>query len=741
MVAYIDQYRNNQTRSLPAIDPCSPEAEEAVLGALLIDPNAFQNIESLLDSQKFYVSGHAEIFRSIARINKRGQIADLLAVSTDLQDRKKLEAVGGMIKLTQLMAGVVSSGSIQGHAKIVLDKWARREMLWAGRDLADISRDQTWDSDSLFEFVDRFFERVKGLKDHFGNKDKQAIAYTKLVEQIKAIEQGELDPGLRTYRLNQLAQKHGTTTRFLAGLYQKYLASFEIEPAMTLAELKAKYGNTTQEWMLHGFGPAGSVVLLHAHGGTGKTRLIYDWIYAMVTGQAWEGHAVTAPQRRVLLVQTDESQGDMIGALDQRGFTDDMPVKVLTVWNAEHMAGLRKEIEDFKPEVILIDSLTSINRKSMFSENDTEYARPVLELRDIAQEYGCLIYLVHHSNSQNGARGTKAITASVSHVFSLHRPSEGASSTNPNRILCIDKSRCRAPGEYLLEFDPDTGGWKFNGEKENENAPKEEIETTQVKDLVLEFLKENRNVKYEAAELIELLGVPKATIYRSLASLAGAGLINRSKSTIGGGGKRPNVYWVAWNLVSPENFVSPPQNSETKVRQSGETFCKPCSDSVPESSETKFAKTPKKTSQKNSKNFVSSTDSETKQTGQGFEKVSHKVSHKVSPDQIQIGDQVIGRMADSGHCVGGELISMGEQWALILSDNGTKAKVRAGSLQPRPGHFSKRQLDEMVMLELDRLGWSWEQGDEFAIASVGSLLADLSPGRAMNLVYALRKID
>jgi replicative DNA helicase len=741
MVTQLDQYRKSQVRSLPGIEPCSPEAEDSVLGALLVEPSAFQEVEAILTPQHFYISGNGEIFRTIARLNGRGTVADLLAVSTDLQGRNKLESVGGIVKLTQLMSSVVSAGAIVGHARIILDKWARREMIHAGRDLTDISRDQTWETANLFEFVDRFFDRVKGLREYFGGEDKQKIAYSRLVEQIKQIEQNELDPGLRTYRLNQLAQRHGTTTRFLAGLYQKYLASFEIEPAMTLAELKAKYGNTTQEWMLHGFGPAGSVVLLHAHGGTGKTRLIYDWIYAMVTGQAWEGHAVTAPQRRVLLVQTDESQGDMIGALDQRGFTDDMPIKVLTVWNAEHMAGLRKEIEEFKPEVILIDSLTSINRKSMFSENDTEYARPVLELRDIAQEFGCLIYLVHHSNSQNGARGTKAITASVSHVFSLHRPSDGASSTNPNRILCIDKSRCRAPGEYLLEFDPDTGGWKFNGEKENENAPKEEIETTQTKDLILEFLKENRNTKYESAELIELLGISKATINRSLASLASAGLINRSKSTIPTGGKRPNVYWVAWDLDSLNNLDSPPKNSEPKVSQSSEPKFFPDGERVSESSESKFAKTPKKTSQKNSKNLDSLTDRESKHTEQGFEKVSNLDSNLDSPSKFNVGDQVVSQTVKTGETVAGIIHSLGFKYAVVTTDKGEKVNVKLDSLKSRPGHYTQGQLDEMVTFELDRLGWGMDKAQQFCQESYGKFIEELDNLRQVALVHKLRKFD
>ncbi|UAJ73744.1 AAA family ATPase [Synechocystis sp. PCC 7339] len=696
MVAHINDYRNRQSLSLPAIEPCSIEAEEAVLGSLLLDPSAYSVVENILGGEMFYVSAHAEIYRTIQRLNKTGEPADLLHVSCSLQDRNKLDSVGGMVKLTHLLSSTISAGNIDRFAKLIIDKWARRQMIHAGRDLADISRDQTWETDSLFEFVDRFYDRVRSLKEAFGAEDKQAIAYNRLVEQIKQIEQNELDPGLRTYKLAELARKTGTSTKFLSGLYLKYLSSFEIEPSMTLSEMKAKYGTTTQEWMLHGFGPAGSVVLLHAHGGVGKTRLIYDWIYAMATGQAWEGHHVTADHRRVLMVQTDESQGDTLTALDQRGFTDDMPIKIMTRWTADHMAGLRKEIEAFRPEVILIDSLTSINRNSMFSENDTEYARPVLELRDLAQEFGCLIYLVHHSNSQNGSRGTKAITASVSHVFSLHRPSEGASSTNPNRILCVDKSRCRAPGEYELVFNPETGGWTFNGEKARDGETPSDDGSGPVKEQILAFLTENRNVRYESSELVEIVGGHKATINRALSSLSNAGLISRAKVATNQRGKPPTVYWVAWNKAH-EGIRRTPENDAPNYAPNS----KPDSVRV---SEVDAPNSQKKANldAPNSESFCkTSAPNAPNTTGQGFEFGASPQNELDAPPKITIN-------ADPN---------------------------------PPVGHFSQSQLEDMIYYEMDRLGWTTPQVQAVAHRVAGNYIESLDPGQIMNVIYALRKED
>jgi replicative DNA helicase len=500
-------------------------------------------------------------------------------LATRLQERRVLDDVGGIAVLSELLSETVGTSALERYAAKLNEKYARRQIIEHANDLLQVAKDEAWQADGFLEFVGRLQERIGEATGKIGaDDDKLQRQCQRLVEEVRKIEQTVGDPDLKLFKLHHLASRTGYTTKFLNHLYLKNLAAREVEPMMSLREVKEKYGSSVQEWFLHGFGPAGSVVLLHAHGGVGKTRLIYDWIYAMVTGQSWEGHHVTAPTRRTLIVQTDESQGDMLNALDQRGFTDDMPVQFKTRWTADHMASLRADIERFKPEVILIDSLTSINRNSLFSENDTEYARPVLELRDIAQEYNCLIYLVHHSNSEGGSRGTKAIAASVSHVFSLSRPSQGSDSTTTQRILAIDKSRSRAPGKFQLEFNPETGGWDFIGEAGADNQIHEPDCT---EERILAFFDQNRNVPYEAAELYGLIGGGESSVRKYLNKLAQSGRLSRRKSA---NNSRAYVYWLGMADGNCSRTVHhPPRtDSEQIVNTSGEHFAKPDPERVQE---------------------------------------------------------------------------------------------------------------------------------------------------------------
>ncbi|WP_353672572.1 DnaB-like helicase N-terminal domain-containing protein [Synechocystis sp. LKSZ1] len=545
------------------IPPHSIELERAVIGCILFDSNAIQKLDRNLIPDAFYVKAHQTIYREVLKLHRDGFPTDLKTLATRLQERQLLDDVGGIASLSEMLSETVGSGALDRYVAKLNEKYARRQVLEHANDLVQVAKDESWQADGFLEFVNRLQERIGEATQQIGaDEDKHQRQYERLVEEVRKIEQTVADPGLKLFKMQALASRTGHTTKFLNHLYLKNLAAREVEPMMGLKEVKEKYGSSVQEWFLHGFGPAGSVVLLHAHGGVGKTRLIYDWIYSMVRGESWEGHHVTAPTRRALIVQTDESQGDMLNALDHRGFTDDMPVKVITRWTADHMAALRVNIEQFRPEVILIDSLTSINRNSLFSENDTEYARPVLELRDIAQEYGCLIYLVHHSNSEGGSRGTKAIAASVSHIFSLSRPSQLSDPTTSQRILAIDKSRSRAPGKYELEFNPETGGWSFNGEAGQDSGG----DTTEER--ILEFLEQNRNKVYEASEIHAIVGGESSFIRRVLNRLAQNGRISRRKSATNG---RAYVYWLGMSGDEYQRTVLPnPSTLEAQMKHTSE---------------------------------------------------------------------------------------------------------------------------------------------------------------------------
>lgn len=526
-----------------ALPPSNLEAEESVLGAILLDPRCFGRIADILKPEAFYVKAHQLIFKAAAALYRQGQPTDLLTMTTWLTDKKQLDEVGGMSKLALLVDRTVSSVNIDRYAALIEDKWVRRQSINLGYRIVDQSYNTTVELKSI---LDDIKENVAELTHLTHQSEDDAIdhdywRYKNMIDEIRKIELKITDPGFKKWKLQGLAKKYGRTTKELEQSYYLSLVHEENEQPTSFDELKAKYGGDLKQWLMHGFLPRGSTVLLHADGGVGKTRLAYNFFYHLATGTDWGRFTVTAPQRKCLIVQADEPASDMIPVLSDRGFNDSLPVLYKTRFLADHIPELRKEIEQHRPEVILIDSLTTINRSSTFSENDTEYARPVLLLRDLAQEFNCTILIIHHSNSEGNARGTRAIFNSVSEVWKLAKDPKNPAGLE--RLLTIEKSRSRRPGTYRLQFNPDDKSWEMLGQ----DCPEEQAASS-LKSAIVNYLRENPNVEFEATEIHNAVGGSLQVIRRYCLELADDGEINRQRK----GTDRGNPYLYSISYEQPE---------------------------------------------------------------------------------------------------------------------------------------------------------------------------------------------
>ena len=109
--------------------PWSCEAEQAVLGGLMIDPDAFARMSEVpLQAGHFFDGRHRDIWSAIAGLQARRTPADMVTVHSALKSAAKAEECGGMAYLNDLCNSVVSARSISSYAAIVLDKAMQREL-------------------------------------------------------------------------------------------------------------------------------------------------------------------------------------------------------------------------------------------------------------------------------------------------------------------------------------------------------------------------------------------------------------------------------------------------------------------------------------------------------------------------------------------------------------------------------------------------------------------------------------
>jgi replicative DNA helicase len=112
------------------VPPQARELEEAVLGALMIEKNAYDLLIDInLKPEYFYIDANQRIYSAIVEMNKKCLVVDLLTVVEELKNKGELDICGGAFYITKLTNKVVSTASIKQHAIIILDKYIQRELI------------------------------------------------------------------------------------------------------------------------------------------------------------------------------------------------------------------------------------------------------------------------------------------------------------------------------------------------------------------------------------------------------------------------------------------------------------------------------------------------------------------------------------------------------------------------------------------------------------------------------------
>lgn len=117
------------------IPPQNLEAEQSILGSLLIDKNAIPRVIDIIRAESFYREAHSFIYQAILRLFEKNEPIDLVTVTEELRLQGKLEAVGGSIYVADLMNAVPTSANVEHYAKIAEEKAILRDLILAGNEI------------------------------------------------------------------------------------------------------------------------------------------------------------------------------------------------------------------------------------------------------------------------------------------------------------------------------------------------------------------------------------------------------------------------------------------------------------------------------------------------------------------------------------------------------------------------------------------------------------------------------
>ena len=166
------------------VPPQAKDLEEAVLGAIMLEKNAFDVVIEILKPECFYVEANQRIFRAMQGLQQKNSPIDLLTVVEELKFREELDLTGGPFYVTKLTNSVVSSANIEAHARIVLQKFIQRELI---RISGEIIGDAYEDSTDVFDLLDDAETKLFEITNNHLRKDYASID-TVLVKTIQRIE-------------------------------------------------------------------------------------------------------------------------------------------------------------------------------------------------------------------------------------------------------------------------------------------------------------------------------------------------------------------------------------------------------------------------------------------------------------------------------------------------------------------------------------------------------------------------
>jgi replicative DNA helicase len=431
------------------LQPQAPEIEEAVLGALMIERDAYSIVSEILRPESFYEHRHQLLYKAITSLAMRQQPIDILTVAEQLRSTGDLEEVGGPFYITQLSGKVASSAHIEYHARIIAQKFLARELITFTSNIQTMAFDETQDVDDLMQQAEgKLFEiSQKNMK-----KD-----YT----QINPVIQ----------EAYEMLQKAAARTDGLSGLESGFYA---------LDKMTSGWQNS-------------DLVIIAARPAMGKTAFVLSMAKNMAVNAKIPVALFSLEMSNVqlvnrLIVNVCEIPGEKIksgqlapyewGQLDYKIkelydaplFVDDTPS--LSVFELRTKA--RRLVREHGVKIIIIDYLQLMNASGMsFGSRQEEVSTISRSLKGLAKELNIPIIALSQLNrgveSREGIDGKRpqlsdlresgAIEQDADMVCFIHRPEyykiytdEKGNDLRGMAEIIIAKHRNGAVGDVLLRF-------------------------------------------------------------------------------------------------------------------------------------------------------------------------------------------------------------------------------------------------------------------------------------------------
>lgn len=151
---------NGADPSSHKLPPQNIEAEQSVLGGILIENNAIHRIMEILSPEDFYREAHRKLYNALIDLSQRDEPADLITLTNELRKNDQLDSIGGASYVTSLIDSVVTAANIEYYARIVKEKAVRRKLIETSTQIVTRTYEDQGDVDELLDESERVIFQI-----------------------------------------------------------------------------------------------------------------------------------------------------------------------------------------------------------------------------------------------------------------------------------------------------------------------------------------------------------------------------------------------------------------------------------------------------------------------------------------------------------------------------------------------------------------------------------------------------
>jgi len=364
----------NDTLNRLKVPPHSLEAEQAVIGGLMLSGDVFDSVAEILQAADFHQVRHRLVFNTMQELAQRNQPLDVITVSEALQSVKELENAGGLAYLAELAKNTPSVSNILAYARIVRERATLRQLIHVAQEIADSGFNPDGrDSMELLSAAEQKVASIAEGRADEGNFDDVNSLLRETLDRIQKLNESERD-------ITGLTTGYKELDKWTSGWQQGDMVIIAARPSMGKTTLAM---NAVENALLYGDGkpvlvfslemPAESLVMrmLSSLGKIDQTRIRSG----KLEQHEWEKLSAAVTKLK-----------------DKPLWIDDTP----GISPAELRGRVRRYCKDHgEPGLIMVDYLQLMRGSNSGTENRTnEISEISRSLKAVAREFNCPVLVL-----------------------------------------------------------------------------------------------------------------------------------------------------------------------------------------------------------------------------------------------------------------------------------------------------------------------------------------------------------